>query len=112
MQDCLYNSQEFCSEDNETRYFEGVVLVQEGMTPSEHAWVVMPDGRVVDFTLEALEVIVAEEDVVVDTTGALYVGLEIPKAFIVETLNATDWYDSIAELFYDDQIRRIANGGQ
>ena len=110
-QDCFYNSQKFCAEDNGTRYFEGFVLVQKGMIPSEHAWVVMQDCRVVDFTLEALEVIVAEEENTVDTRGALYVGLEVPKVFILERLNATDWYESIVELFYADQIQRIANGG-
>jgi hypothetical protein len=110
-QDCFYNSQEFCAEDNGSRYFEGFVLIQKRITPSEHAWVVMQDGRVVDFTLEALEVVAAEKGITVDTRGALYVGVEIPKAFIVETMSAPGWYDSIAELFYADQIQRIADGG-
>jgi hypothetical protein len=40
------------------------------------------------------------------------VGLEIPKEFIMDRLNTTDWYESIAELFYADEIQRIANGRQ
>ena len=106
-QDCFYNSQEFCMEHRGIRYFEGFVIVQKE-SPSEHAWVVMPDNRVVDFTLEALEVVAAEKQIAVDTAEALYLGLEIPKAFIVEQLNATGWYDSIADPFYGDQIQRIA----
>jgi hypothetical protein len=109
-QDCFYNSQEFCAADIKTRYFEGFVLVDKRITPSEHAWIVMPDGRVVDFTLEALEIVVAEKGITVDSREAVYVGLEVPKAFIVERLNATDWYDSIVELFYADQIQHIADG--
>ena len=105
-QDCFYNSQEFCTEDNGSRYFEGFVLTKKGMLPpAEHAWIVMQDGRVVDFTLEALEVVVAKKKYAVDTTGALYLGLEIPKAFIAERLNTTGWYDFVAEFFYADQIQ-------
>jgi len=111
-QDCFYNSQECCMEDNGSRYFEGFVLVQKGLLPSEHAWVVMQDGRVVDFTLEALEVIVAEMGNTVDSRSALYVGLEVPRAIIGERLAETDWYEPIAEIFYADQIKRIADGGQ
>lgn len=109
-QDCFYNSQEFCAENNVTQYFEGFVLVQKGMVPSEHAWVVMQDGRVVDFTLEALEVLAAENGNTVDSRGALYVGVEVPSVMIIERLAKTGWYDSIAELFYADQIKKIANG--
>ena len=109
-QDCFYNSQEFCAEGNGTQYFEGFVIVQSGIIPSEHAWVVMQDGRVVDFTLEALEVIVAENGNTVDSRGALYVGVEVPSAIIAERLAKTGWYESIAELFYNDQIQKITSG--
>ena len=111
-QDCFCNSQEFCAEDNGARYFEGFVLVQKGISPAEHCWAVMQDGRVVDFTLEALEDLVAEKGDTVNTRRALYVGLEIPNEFIMDRLTSTDWYDSIAELFYADEIQRIANGRQ
>jgi hypothetical protein len=111
-QDCFYNSQEFCAEVKGSRYFEGFVLVQTGLLPSEHCWVVMQDCRVVDFTLEALEVIVPDKGLTVDSRGALYVGLEVPRAIIVERLGETGWYEPIAELFYADHIKRIADGGQ
>ena|GEM_PF-5243583 len=107
-QDCLYNSQECCAEDNGTRYFEGFVLVQTGMLPSEHAWVVMQDGRVVDFTLEAAEVILAQKRHRLDLRTPLYVGVEIPRTFIMERWDATGWYDLIAELFYADHIKQLA----
>jgi len=111
-QDCYYNSQEFCAKDNGSRYFEGFVLILAGIIPSEHCWVVMQDGRVVDFTLEAAEVVVAEKGHTVDLRGAVYVGLEVPRAFIVENLDETGWCGPIAELFYADDMKRIADGGQ
>jgi len=109
--DCFYNSQVFCTEQSGTRYFEGYVLVQKGILPSEHCWVVMQDGRVVDFTLEVAEVIVAKMGHAVDLREALYVGVEVPRAFLVE-LGKTDCYEPIAEWFYADEIKRIADGGQ
>ncbi len=99
-------------EDKGARYFEGFVLVLKGMTPSEHAWVVMQDGRVVDFTLEALEVTLAGQRKSVDLRGFLYVGLEVPKTMILDRLAETDWYDSISEHYYADHLKRIANRGQ
>jgi len=107
--DCFYNSQVFCTEQSGTRYFEGYVLVQKGILPSEHCWVVMQDGRVVDFTLEVAEVIVAEMGHAVDLRGALYVGVEVPRAFFVE-LGKTDCYEPIAEWFYAEQIKAIVHG--
>jgi hypothetical protein len=110
-QDCFYNSQEFCTKHDGARYFEGFVHVQEGLPPSEHAWVVMQDSRVVDFTLEAVEVAVAEKGHTVDLRGSLYVGLEVPRAAVVKRLAQTEWYQAIAEHFYAEQIKRIAGGG-
>lgn len=102
----------FCTQHDGARYFEGFVLIQKGLSPSEHSWVVMDDSRVVDFTLEALEVVVAGTRSAVDTRGALYVGLEVPRAMIVQRLDETGWYDSIAEYFYAEQIKRIDAGRQ
>lgn len=107
-QDCFFNAQDFCVQDNGSRYFEGYVLVRKGIEPSEHCWVVMEDGQVVDLTLEVAEVIVAEKGITSDLRAAVYVGLEVPMAFIVETIAKTEWYGPIAEEFYADQIRQIA----
>jgi hypothetical protein len=106
--DCFYNAQVFCTEQSGARYFEGYVLIQKGIIPSEHCWVVMQDGRVVDFTLEAAEVIIAEKGYAVDFRGAVYVGVEVPRAFLVE-LGKTDCYEPIAESFYAEQIEAIAH---
>ena len=87
-------------------------MVQKGLLEAaEHSWIVMQDGRVVDFTLEAVEVVIAEKGHCLDSRGALYVGLEVPRAFVVERLADTGWYEPIAELFYADQIERIAEAG-
>ena len=108
-QDCFFNAQDCCAQDNGSRYFEGYVIVQKGIEPSEHCWVVMEDGRVVDFTLEAAEIIAAEKGITADMKTAVYVGLEVPRAYIVETVAKTEWHGPIAEEFYADEIRRIAD---
>ncbi len=107
-QDCFFNAQDCCVQDNGSRYFEGYVLVRKGIEPSEHCWVVMEDGQVVDFTLEAAEVIVAEKGITADLRAAVYVGLEVPREFIAETVAKTEWHGPLAEEFYVDQIRQIA----
>ena len=105
VQDCFYNSQEFCREDNGSRYFEGFILAKKGLGPDEHCWVVMQDGRVVDFTMEAVEAVMAKKRQAVDLREALYIGLEVPIKAIVERLDETGWYEPIAELFYADQLK-------
>jgi hypothetical protein len=89
------------------RYFEGYMLVQTGLLPDEHGWVVMQDGRVVDFTLEAVEVVAAANGHTVDLRGALYVGVEVPSAFLLKRLGETDWYEPVAEFFYADNVKPI-----
>jgi len=63
---------------------------------------------VVDFTLEAAEVILAQKRHRLDLRTPLYVGVEIPRTFIMERWDATGWYDLIAELFYADHIKQLA----
>ena len=102
--DCFYNAQVFSSETNGIRYFEGYVLLQEAGTPVKHAWVVMQDGRVVDFTLEAMEVLAAEFGKRFDLKKVWYVGVEVPPLFIREHMDETDWYEPVAELYLESEI--------
>src|SRR5262245_64638528 len=53
VQECHFNAQQFCTDCHDFRYFEGYFFV--GGMPIEHAWVVMDDEKVVDFTVEAME---------------------------------------------------------
>jgi hypothetical protein len=103
-QDCFYNAQSFCMDCDEAAYFEGYVLCLPTLDPAEHAWFAMPDGKVVDFTLEAMERVANQEGVPCDTRKALYVGLGVPTAFIRETVAATGWHDSLAEEYLACQI--------
>lgn len=79
---CYFNSQMYCCADDSARYFEGFAIFQFAVVPADHAWVVMPDGCVVDFTFEALERKAKRLKLKCDTSDAVYFGLEIPRKFI------------------------------
>jgi hypothetical protein len=104
IQECWYNAQTFCVEMYGTvdgvKYFEGYVLSRPGMPSAEHGWVVMPDGRVVDFTAEVMEVAIAEKGHSVDTSGALYLGVEIPIELVVISRNEADTCEALGERFF------------
>lgn len=108
-QDCWYNAQMFCAKAfnsgrKHVRYFEGYVVIRSGILPEVHGWVVMPDGRVVDFTTEAMEVAAVKKGVPVDTRGAVYVGVEIPIEIVVLAANQADSWEPLAEkLFCGDE---------
>jgi hypothetical protein len=53
---CFFNSQLYILEGGEATYHEGFCCrpVDTGW-PFHHAWLVLPDGRLVDFTLDALD---------------------------------------------------------
>ena len=53
----------------------------------------------------------AEKGHTVDLNVALYVGLEVPSAFVVQRAAEMGWYEPVAEQFYADQIKRIADAG-
>ena len=60
----------------------------------------MADGKVIDFTLEAAETIGARKGLSFDTRDTLYVGLEIPTAFIRDTMSTTEWFDSLVDEYF------------
>lgn len=87
--ECFYNSRKFCADHRGPTYWEGYFLIR-GL-PMHHAWVVMEDGRVVDFALEdGLRVAKSAEfdmfdDSVpeYDDTVPLYFGVNVPRKFIM-----------------------------
>jgi hypothetical protein len=104
-QDCWYNAQMFCSsafhsELENVRYFEGYVVIQPGILPEAHGWVVMPDARVVDFTAEAIEEVMVDKGFPVDTRGALYIGVEIPTEIVFLARNKSGWWEPLAEKLF------------
>jgi hypothetical protein len=50
--ECFKNAREYCLKRPNAKYFEGFYLIIE--SPDHHAWVVMQDERVLDFTHEAI----------------------------------------------------------
>lgn len=102
--ECYTNAQSFCLDVGDHSYFEGYVLAV-GM-PIQHAWVVMEDRRVVDFTLEAMELKTKRAKVACDTSNALYLGVEVPKKFVQMQLTMSGMNDSVAELFFATQGNR------
>lgn len=88
-QECFLNAQQYCTEDLSARYFEGYALIATSPLPVEHAWVVMPDGAVVDFTMEAAEQVLKRENIDRDTRDTLYVGMEIPTLLIARMVIKT-----------------------
>ena len=96
--ECYTNAQTFCLDVWDHCYFEGYVLAVG--IPIQHAWIVMDDRRVVDFTLEAMERKAKRAKVFCDTSNALYLGVEVPKKFVQGQLVETGFNDSVAELFY------------
>jgi hypothetical protein len=95
---CFYNAQTFCMEHVEHRYFEGYALIAG--IPMPHAWVVMDDGKVVDFTLEAMLRKAKRERAIVDERPPLYYGVEVPRKFIVQRIVESGHSEPIAERYY------------
>jgi len=93
------NSQHYCIEDDHARYFEGYALLSPNLLPFEHAWIVMPDGGVLDFTLELMEVEAAKQGIPTDTSQTVYFGMEIPVDFFVVTMLKAGETQPTLELF-------------
>jgi len=102
-QRCFYNSQRFCVDHTGYKYFEGFMLI--GGLPMHHAWVLMQDGRVVDFTLEAVLRKAKRDKAVVDLTTPLYNGLAVPRWFILRWLIESRCGEPLAESYYADSER-------
>jgi len=102
-QECFFNAQSFCLAHREARYFEGYADFDDLSSPTEHAWVAMPDGRVVDFTFEAVERIAKRQGLPCNTRDALYAGVEIPTQFIRETMLMREWFEALAEEYFAQQ---------
>lgn len=104
IQDCYYNAHSFCIQHDEVaRYFEGYAQTAPGLSPAEHAWIVMVDGEVVDFTFEALEREAKRRKIAHDTRDALYVGLEVPLDIVTISILKNHAYGPVAEEFFQSQ---------
>jgi hypothetical protein len=73
---CFQNAREYCLAHPESRYFEGCFVIS--LTPIDHAWVVLADGMVLDFTHEADIQKLKKDKGEVHITSPLYLGVEVP----------------------------------
>ena len=102
--ECFKNAQEFCLANPSARYFEGYYLMSE--RPFEHAWAVMEDGSVLDFTHEAVIRILKKEKAEVLVRPPLYLGVEVPHRQLAELHALAGPNKPILELYKSSQKRR------
>jgi hypothetical protein len=77
---CFSNAQLYILHHDAACYFEGCAICNK--LAFHHAWVVMPDGKVVDFTLEA-----AHGEKTADAMcKCVYLGIPKTRAEIVEVI--------------------------
>jgi len=101
---CFQNAREFCLAHPNSQYFEGFYLIFE--TPEAHAWVVMEDGRVLDFTLEAVIQKLKKEKAEVHVRPPLYLGMEVPHGQLAKLHAAAGPNKPILELYKANLKRR------
>ena len=91
--ECYYNAQMFVLEHREGRYFEGYSA--GSFIPFQHAWIVMPDGRVVDFTLDALK-----RRYKYDPDEVEYIGVEVPTDILRKLILKYNSSEPYAQMHY------------
>jgi hypothetical protein len=102
---CFQNARAFCLTCPNVRYFEGFYLIIE--TPHNHAWVVMNDHRIVDFTLEAVIRKLKREKDEVHVRPPLYLGVEVPRDNLHSLHEAVGSNEPILELYKNLSSGRI-----
>jgi hypothetical protein len=98
-QECFYNAQKFSMHHPAFGYFEGYFFI--GGMPMKHAWIVMDDGHVIDFTLEAVLRKAKRQKTLVDAMTPLYYGVEVPRHYVVQRVfEMGGGGESIAKSYY------------
>jgi len=94
---CFQNAREYCLAHPEARYFEGYYMITE--SPIDHGWIVQEDGKVLDFTHEAVIQKLKREKEKVHVAPPLYVGIEIPHEWLAELHVAVEENQPILDLY-------------
>jgi hypothetical protein len=94
---CFQNAREYCLTHTDSRYFEGYYMISE--SPIEHAWVVLDDGMVLDFTHEATIQKLRKDKGEVHITPPLYLGVEVPNAQLVAIHSSVEPNEPILGLY-------------
>lgn len=97
---CFYNSQMFCVfNEVGAKYYEGYMC--DNIAVVHHGWVVMPDGNVVDMTLEARDAFHKREGNVLDRGEPVaYLGVEVPLEFLKSKIGETRMCQPYAQCYY------------
>lgn len=94
MKECFKNAQLFAISCAEGRYFEGYMC--DGVIAVHHGWTVMPDNRVIDFTLEARDH--KHKNFQVEDTA--YLGVEVPADYLKKKIFELEICQPYAQCFY------------
>jgi hypothetical protein len=96
---CWHNSQSFVSNYESGTYYEGYMC--DGIIAVLHGWVVMGDGNVVDFTIEARDRYLKRQGMYPPTeVPVAYLGVEVPREFVMEKLAEIGHATVIAHMYH------------
>src|SRR5262249_53720486 len=87
-QECYYNAQLFCIDNDKAQYHEGLCWDDKLPLPLEHACVML-DGKVYDFTMEARNRFLKRKKIVAGIDGINYFGVHVPTKLVLENLVKT-----------------------
>ncbi len=92
----------------EAQYVEGYCFTDTA--PFPHGWILLPDGRIPDFTLDAAERRMRREGIVVDPTQpTVYLGVIVPGDFIRNHRVATGLSEPLALLCHQSQTQNTSS---
>jgi hypothetical protein len=94
---CYMNAQRYCLSHEDAQYYEG--YWHGGLIPVHHGWVVR-DGKVIDFTAEACDVMKAEWGHEYPPSENDYFGVRIPTDFIRTCILATHLWEPVSGYWF------------
>lgn len=103
MKQCFYNSQMGTIAIEGARYFEGYVCE---ILPLHHAWLVMPDNKVVDVTLEAADRLNSSSERRNPYTVA-YLGVEVPADSLEQYMRKYGSSEPFAQMYHLNSEKRF-----
>jgi hypothetical protein len=104
MKECFHNSQMFVlmKDDDgfEAKYYEGFMC--DGLIVVQHGFVVLGDGNVMDFTLEARDAWYKRTKTkqIERTEPIVYLGVEVPVEFLKKKVVETKMWQPYAQCYY------------
>ena len=106
VKECYLNAQKFViqNDDTELMYCEGYWYWGGGMVPTHHAWLVTPEGEVVDMTAEDCDRLHlphrSDNGPVLSALTDDYFGVQIPAWFVREQVWAKKQWGVISDAWF------------